>query len=40
MVAIPTMEIHISTPMIATPVRVEVVVFIDLLKKLTSLFSR
>jgi len=33
-------EIHISTLIIATPVRVAVVVFIDLLKKLTSLFSR
>jgi len=40
MVAIPTVEIQISTPVIATPVRVAVVVFADLLKKLTSLFFR
>jgi len=39
-VAIPTIEIQISTPMIATPVRIAVVVFVDLLKKLTSLFFR
>jgi len=31
-------EIQISTPMIATPVRAAVVVFVDLLKKLSSLF--
>jgi len=31
-------EIHILTPMIATPVRVAVMVFVDLLKKLTSYF--
>jgi len=34
------MEIQISTPMIAMPVSVAVVVFVDLLKKLTSLFFR
>ena len=40
MVAIPTVEIQISTPVIVTPVRVAVMVFVDLLKKLTSLFFR
>jgi len=38
MVAIPTLEIQISTPVIARPVNVAVEVFVDLLKKLTSLF--
>jgi len=33
-------EIHISTPMITTSVRVVVVVLVELLKKLTSLFFR
>jgi len=39
-VAIPTVEIYISTPVIAMSVRVAVVVFVDLLKKLTRLFFR
>jgi len=38
--AIPTVGIQISTPMIATLIKVVVVVFVDLLKKLTSLFFR
>jgi len=33
-------EIHISTSVIATSVRAAVAVFVDLLKKLTSLFFR
>jgi len=33
-------EIQILKPMIATPIKVAVVVFVDLLKKLTSLFFR
>jgi len=39
-VTISTVESQILTPVIATPVRVGMVVFVDLLKKLTSLFFK